>query len=53
MNFMVKRDPFSELRNIQDEFNRVFGSALPRVFGGEEVLSGKWSPSVDMKFPLM
>ncbi|NJN52716.1 MAG: Hsp20/alpha crystallin family protein, partial [Gammaproteobacteria bacterium] len=33
-------------RNMQDEFSRVFGSALPRVFGGEEVLSGKWSPNV-------
>lgn len=48
MNWMVKRDPFSELRNMQDEFSRVFGSTLPRFFGGEEVLSGKWSPNVDI-----
>lgn len=49
MTWMVKRDPFSELRSIQNEFNRVFGSALPRVFGNEEgVLSGNWAPGVDI-----
>lgn len=49
MTWMVKRDPFSDLRSFQNEFNRVFGSALPRVFGNEEgVLSGNWSPSVDI-----
>jgi HSP20 family protein len=46
---MVKRDPFTELRSIQNEFNRAFGAALPRVFGNEEgVLSGNWTPSVDI-----
>ena len=49
MSWMVKRDPFTELRSIQNEFNRVFGGGLPRVFGNEEgVLSGNWIPSVDI-----
>jgi HSP20 family protein len=46
---MVKRDPFTELRSIQNEFNRVFGAALPRVLGNEDgVLSGNWVPGVDI-----
>ena len=49
MSWIVKRDPFSELRSVQNEFNRVFGGTLPRVFGNEEgVLSGNWAPSVDI-----
>jgi HSP20 family protein len=49
MTLMVKRDPFSEMRSFQNEFNRVFGSALPRLFGSEEgVLSGNWAPNVDI-----
>ncbi len=49
MTLMVKRDPFSELRSFQNDFNRVFGSALPKLFGGEEgVLSGNWAPNVDI-----
>ena len=49
MSWMVKRDPFTELRSIQNEFNRAFGAALPRVFGNEDgVLSGNWTPSVDI-----
>jgi HSP20 family protein len=46
---MIKRDPFSELRNIQDDFNRIFSSTLPRLFGSEEgLLGGNWAPSVDI-----
>jgi HSP20 family protein len=49
MTWMVKRDPFSEVRNFQNEFSRVFGSALPGVFSREEgVLSGNWVPNVDI-----
>jgi HSP20 family protein len=49
MTLMVKRDPFSELRSFQNEFNRVFGSALPRLFGSEEgALGGNWAPNVDI-----
>lgn len=46
---VVKRDPvFADLRNIQDEFSRIFTGGLPRIFGGEEVFTGKWSPNVDI-----
>jgi HSP20 family protein len=46
---MIKRDPFSELRNLQDDFNRIFSSAAPRFFGAEEGLLGAaWAPGVDI-----
>jgi HSP20 family protein len=46
---MIKRDPFSELRNIQEDFSRIFNSTLPRFFSGEEgLLGGDWAPSVDI-----
>jgi HSP20 family protein len=46
---MIKRDPFGELRNLQDDFNRIFGSAVPRLFGNEEgLLGGAWAPGVDI-----
>ncbi len=49
MTWMIKRDPFSELRNLQDDFNRIFSSAAPRFFGNEEgLLGGAWAPGVDI-----
>jgi HSP20 family protein len=37
------------LRNIQEDFNRIFNSTLPRFFSGEEgLLGGNWAPSVDI-----
>ena len=46
---VVKRDPvFADFRNLQDEFSRFFTGGLPRIFGGEEVFTGKWSPNVDI-----
>jgi HSP20 family protein len=49
MSWMIKRDPFGELRNIQEDFNRIFNSTLPRFFSGEEgLLGGNWAPSVDI-----
>ena len=49
MSWMIKRDPLSELRNFQEDFNRVFSSTLPRLFNGEEgLLRGNWSPGVDI-----
>jgi HSP20 family protein len=46
---MIKRDPFNELRNFQEDFNRIFSSTLPRFFSGEEGLSGgNWAPNVDI-----
>lgn len=50
MSWIVKRDPFNDLRSLQDEFNRTFNTAFPGVFGKleEGLLTGKWSPSVDI-----
>jgi HSP20 family protein len=50
MSWIVKRDPFNELRSFQDEFNRAFNTAFPGFFGRPEegLLSGKWVPSVDI-----
>jgi HSP20 family protein len=49
MSWMIKRDPFSELRNFQEDINRMFNSTLPRFFRGEEgLLSGNWAPNVDI-----
>ncbi|MEZ5307795.1 MAG: Hsp20/alpha crystallin family protein [Pyrinomonadaceae bacterium] len=45
---LIKYDPFRELRSLQDEMNRIFMSSIPRNFGGEEMASGGWSPSVDI-----
>jgi HSP20 family protein len=46
---MIRRDPFGELRSIQEDFNRIFNSALPRVVGKEEgLMRGNWAPSVDI-----
>jgi HSP20 family protein len=48
MSWIVKRDPFSDWKGLQDDFNRIFNTALPRLFNNEEVLSGNWSPRVDI-----
>src|SRR5262249_32065388 len=49
MSWMIKRDPFSELRSFQEDFGRIFNSTLPRIFGGEEgLLGGSWAPGVDI-----
>jgi HSP20 family protein len=49
MSWMIKRDPFSELRNLQEDFSRIFSSTVPRFLGNEEgLLGGAWSPSVDI-----
>ena len=49
MSWMIKRDPFGELRNFQEDFNRIVSSTLPRLFNGEEgLLGGNWAPSVDI-----
>jgi len=48
MTRIVRRDPFNELRGLQDDFARLFNTALPRFLSGEEVLGGTWTPSVDI-----
>ena len=50
MSWIIKRDPFNEMRGFQEDFNRAFSSAFPGFFSKFEdgLLSGKWSPSVDI-----
>jgi len=49
MSWMIKRDPFSEFRNFQEDLGRIFNTALPKVFSGDEgLLSGNWAPVVDI-----
>jgi HSP20 family protein len=48
MSRLVRRDSLSELRGLQDDFARLFNTTWPRLFNGEEVLSGTWAPSVDI-----
>jgi HSP20 family protein len=43
---IVRYDPFRELRNLQDELNRVFIS--PFQSGSEDSAKGSWTPSVDI-----
>ncbi len=39
---------FNEMRNLQDEMNRLFGMGFPRLENREEIVRGEWSPSVDI-----
>jgi HSP20 family protein len=39
---------FNDLRNLQDEMNRVFSFGFPRVENREEIVRGAWQPSVDI-----
>lgn len=48
MSRLVRRDPFSEIKGLQDDFARLISTTWPRFFSGEEVLSGTWTPSVDI-----
>lgn len=48
MTWMIRRDPINELRNLQEDFNRIFSGAMPRFLSNEESLGGAWSPQVDI-----
>lgn len=45
---MIKYDPFRELRSLQDEVNRLFGSTMSRGGSDEGTFGGGWSPRVDI-----
>ena len=45
---IIKYDPFRELRGLQDEMNRLFGSTLSRTGSDEGTFGGGWSPRVDI-----
>ncbi len=44
---IIKYDPFGEMRNLQDEVNRLFASNFSRG-GDNELTRGAWSPQVDI-----
>ncbi len=49
MTWMIKRDPFQELKNLREEMNRAF-NPVPGLFNMEEgLLRGQWSPNVDIR----
>jgi HSP20 family protein len=46
---IIRYDPFRDLRNLQEEVNRLFSSNLSRAFGDDEgIARGAWNPSVDI-----
>jgi len=47
MNVM-RYDPFRDLRNLQEEVNRLFTTSLARAFGDEGIERGAWTPNVDI-----
>ncbi len=49
MTWMIRRDPFGDIRNAQRELGRLFSSAMPRLFGDEEgLVRGSWNPNIDI-----
>lgn len=47
---IIKYDPFRELRSLQDDVNRLFGSTLSRGGTSDEgTWGGGWSPRVDIR----
>ncbi|GAC1446008.1 MAG: Hsp20/alpha crystallin family protein [Pyrinomonadaceae bacterium] len=45
---IVRYDPFRDLRNLQEEMNRLFSGNLSRSLGDETMARGAWLPSVDI-----
>lgn len=45
---ITRYDPFRDLRNLQEEVNRLFTGNVGRTFDDEGIARGAWSPSVDI-----
>lgn len=45
---ITRYDPFRDLRNLQEEVNRLFTGNVGRSFDDEGLARGSWSPSVDI-----
>jgi HSP20 family protein len=45
---VTRYDPFRDLRNLQEEVNRLFTGNAGRTFDDEGIARGSWSPSVDI-----
>jgi HSP20 family protein len=41
-------DPFRDLRNLQEEVNRLFTGNIGRSYDDQGIARGSWSPSVDI-----
>ncbi|MBI1762627.1 MAG: Hsp20/alpha crystallin family protein [Acidobacteria bacterium] len=54
MSWIVKHSPLSDLRTLQQDYNRAFNAAFPGFFNHlgtkfeDSLLSGKWVPQVDI-----
>jgi HSP20 family protein len=45
---IMRYDPFRDLRNLQEEINRLFSTNLSRTFSDEGIARGTWTPNVDI-----
>src|SRR5882762_7447736 len=45
---VVRYDPFRDLRNLQQEVNRLFTGNLATALDDEGIARGSWSPNVDI-----
>lgn len=45
---ITRYDPFRDLRNLQEEVNRLFTGNVGRSFDDEGIARGSWQPSVDI-----
>ncbi|MFN0122802.1 MAG: Hsp20/alpha crystallin family protein [Blastocatellia bacterium] len=44
----VRRDPFSDLKQLPFELNRFFNAFAPNACADEGLVTGKWTPRVDI-----
>jgi HSP20 family protein len=45
---VTRYDPFRDLRNLQEEVNRLFTGNIGRTYDDEGIARGSWNPSVDI-----
>ena len=45
---VTRYDPFRDLRNLQEEVNRLFTGNIGRSYEDEGIARGSWNPSVDI-----
>ena len=45
---VTRYDPFRDLRNLQEEVNRLFTGNVGRTYDDEGIARGSWNPSVDI-----
>lgn len=45
---LITWDPLREIRNLQDRFNRIFGSTTTPTRRNEDMSLGTWAPPVDI-----